>query len=136
MKNPRFSDKSRSLVESARILSASFNYERRFQRFSLQCRVDLEFRAGNELKEVTATTKNVSVGGFLVTAASAIPLYTPVTFIMTVIASSLVRPVHLSGTGQIIRLQPDESGASFLLGVECITPMVQMEQYLPAFAVC
>jgi PilZ domain len=136
MKNQRFSDKSRNVLDSTRILSPSFLYERRFQRFKLQCRVQVKFRAGNELNQVTATTRNVSVGGFLLIAASAIPLDTPVTFVMTIRASSLVRPVHLTGTGQIVRLQPDKSGASFSIAVECISPIVQMEQYLPAFALC
>jgi hypothetical protein len=124
------------MLDSTRMLSPSFPYERRFQRFNLQCRVQIKFRVGNEPKEVTATTKNVSVGGFLLSAASAVPLDTPVTFVMTILANSLVRPVLLKGTGQIVRLQADKSGASFWIAVECITPIVQMEQYLPGFALC
>ena len=124
------------MLDSTKIISPSFHYERRFQRFNLQCRVDLRFGACTDPKQLTATTKNVSVGGFLLIAGTAIPVDTPVTFVMTVRGNSLVRPVHLSGTGQIIRLQPDKSGASFSIAVECITPIVQMELYLPTFAAC
>jgi hypothetical protein len=136
MKNTRSWNKSGNVVDATKISHPCVHLERRFQRFNLQCEVRIKFRADNEFKEITATSHNVSVGGFLLIAASAIPLDTPVTFVMTIRASSLVRPVHLTGTGQIVRLQPDKAGASFSIAVECITPIVQMEQYLPAFALC
>jgi hypothetical protein len=80
-------------------------------------------------------SQNLSVGGFLLSANCAIPLDMQVSFFVTIRGSSLMRPVHLTGVGRIVRVQPHISGG-YAIAVECITPMVHMEQYLPAIAFC
>jgi PilZ domain len=136
MNNPQSCKKSRNTLDSAKLSASAFQYERRFQRFELQCEARLKFRADNDLKEIAATSRNVSVGGFLLSAASDIPLHTEVAFFITIRSSCLVRPVHLTGTGRVVRLYSDVSDKSYAIAVECTTPIVQMEHYLPAIAFC
>jgi hypothetical protein len=136
MKNPQDCKKSSNMLDLTKLSAAPLQCERRFQRFNLQCEVRLKFRADDDFKEIAATSRNVSVGGFLLNSTSKLPLYTEVSFFITVRSSCLVRPVHLTGTGQIVRLHPVASGTSFAIAVECTTPIVQMEHYLPAIAFC
>jgi|SRR5579862_150501 len=136
MKNPRDYLKSRELVDLSKVSKSSVHHDRRFQRFNLQCEVRLKFRVDQEFKEIAATTRNVSVGGFLLSGPAEVPLYADVNFFMTIRSSSLVRPVHLTGTGQIVRVCLETSGRSYLIAMECTTPMIQMEHYLPAIAFC
>jgi PilZ domain len=136
MNNPRDPKKTGNMLDSATLSVPSPQYERRFQRFTIQCEVRLKFRTDNDLKEIAATSRDVSVGGFLLSATSELPLHTEVTFFITIRSSGLVRPVHLTGTGRVVRVYPDASGTSYAIAVECTTPIIQMEHYLPAIASC
>jgi len=133
MKNPEYRDKSANAWDLEKL--PVLRQERRFQRFTLHFEVQLKFQLGNELKEITATTQNVSVGGFLFSTVGPLPLHTAVNFFMIIRATSLIRPVHLTGTAQIVRVEL-LSPESYAIAVECITPIIQIEQYLPAIAFC
>jgi hypothetical protein len=135
MKNPEYRDKIADTSDLAKLCAPVLRQERRFQRFSLHSEVQLRFQVGTEWKEITATSQNVSVGGFLLSTTTSLPSHTTVTFLMSIRATSLIRPVHLTGTGQIVRVQLVSAGC-YAVAIECTTPIIQIEQYLPAIAFC
>jgi hypothetical protein len=135
MKNPEYRDKSRNAFHPEELCEPVARQERRFQRFDLHCEVKLKLQIGNEFKEIIANSKNISVGGFLLSTNWPLTLHTAVSFFMIIRSSSLVRPIHLTGAGQIVRIKLVSPG-SYAVAVECTTPMIQIEPYLAAIAFC
>jgi len=84
------------------------------------------------LPPVEAITRNVSIGGLQLRTAAMIPQHTAVNFVMTVQSDQLVRPVHLAGEGEVVRVEPDEVDGGFGIAVKCKRPLTQIEDYLVA----
>ena len=103
---------------------------RMYRRFDLEFPVRLRFHAGSTDTEIEAVSKNVSVSGLLVRSVLPIPEHTPVTFILSVYGEKAVRPVHLMGEGEVVRVEGVESDATFMMAVKCNTPVTQLEEYL------
>src|ERR1700742_2002317 len=92
---------------------------RKYRRFSLEFPVRIKVHAGPLNSEVEAVSKNVSVGGLLVRSAQSIPQNSLVTFVLSVHGEQAVRPVHLVGEGEIVRVENETADATFSLAVKC-----------------
>lgn len=104
---------------------------RTYRRFELAFPVRMNFQAGSNTAEIDGVSKNVSIGGLLVRSARPIPPQTPVTFVLSVHGKEGVRPLHLLGQGQIVRMEPDDQ-QGFALAVRCNAPVTELEDYLPS----
>ncbi len=104
--------------------------ERKYRRFKLRYPVHGKFYSGGAVSEFDAVSRNVSIGGLLLETASDVPLHSPVTFTMTVQGGRVIRPVHLAGEGEVVRVEPSRPGAWFAIALECRQPIAQIENYL------
>jgi len=103
--------------------------ERKYRRFHLGYPVRLKWNPGGAVVEVETISQNVSIGGLLVSSTALIPERTPVAFIISVMVDKAARTIHLTGEGNIVRV---ENGTStFRLAVECKMGITQLEDYLP-----
>jgi hypothetical protein len=105
---------------------------RKYRRFSLEFPVTLKIQSGTPGSEIEAISKNVSVGGLLLRSALSLPTHSLVTFILSVHGEQAVRPIHLVGEGEIVRVEDEGGGPTFMIAVKCKTPVAQLENYLPA----
>ena len=106
--------------------------ERKYRRFELHFPVILSYPAVGVLRELETVSKNVSVGGLLVTANDQLPLRTPVGLTMNVFGPRFRHPVKLVGEGRVVRVESLGSGAGFAIAVECKRPIKEIEDHLPA----
>ena len=109
-----------------------YSKERKYRRFDLRFPVFLSYPLAGVVRELETVSKNVSVGGLLVTANDQIPLRTPVSLTMNVVGRRLRRSVRLSGEGEVVRVESLGPGAGFAIAVECIRPIQEIEDHLPA----
>jgi len=110
-------------------------HERRYRRFNLEYPVHVKFPAGSSVSELDAVSRNVSIGGMLLEAASAIPQHSPVSFLMTLQGGPIVHPIELAGEGKVVRVESIGADTGFAVAVECDKPIAQIEGYLPAPAI-
>jgi hypothetical protein len=104
---------------------------RKYRRFSLEFPVRIKVQSSAHGSEIDAISKNVSVGGLLVRTTFQIPEHTPVTFVLTVHGEEAVRPIHLVGEGEIVRVESVSPDTTFMIAVKCKAPVMQLEEYLP-----
>lgn len=108
--------------------------ERRYRRFSLRYPVTVKFDLGNSVSELRAISRNISIGGVLLEADSAIPQHCDVRFVMTVLEHHIIGPTQIIGEGEVVRVEPHGSGAGFAIAVKCKRPISELRGYLPAIA--
>ncbi len=106
--------------------------ERRYRRFNLEFPVCLSFPSRGAVRELRATSRNVSIGGLLLRSDNSLPPHTRVSLTMDVQDPRLRHPVRLVSEGEVVRVQQLESGAGFAIAIECKHPMTEIENHLPA----
>lgn len=111
--------------------SGQYLRERKYRRFNLHFPVSLSYPAAGEVRELETISKNVSVGGVLVTATDQLALHTPVNLTMNVVGPRFRHPVKLLGEGEVVRVESLGSGAGFAIAVQCKHPIREMEEHLP-----
>jgi hypothetical protein len=94
--------------------------KRKYRRYELQFPVRVNLRARGSAGEVETISKNVSIGGLLLTTPSLIPCHTPVRFVMTIQGGPMVRPIQVKGEGEVVRVESTASETGFAIAVECI----------------
>jgi hypothetical protein len=105
--------------------------KRKCLRFTMEYPVRIKFQTDQSaITEIETFSKNANIRGLLVRSPAAIPLNTPVTFVMTVHGEQSARPIQLAGEGKIVRVGDDIPGATFLLALHCRKPLIQLEGYL------
>lgn len=109
-----------------------YQVERKYRRFSLSYPVRVKLHLENSDSELEAVTKNVSIGGLLLEAASSIPQHSFVSFVMTVEGGHIARPIKLLGDGEVVRVEGSGAGSRFAIAVKCAQPIAQMEEHLAA----
>ena len=102
---------------------------RRYRRFNLEFPVHLKVQSESFTCDIEGMSMNVSVGGLLVRSTKSVPRNSLVTFMLTVHSEQAVRPIHLLGDGEIVRVENQDQ--NFVLAVKCRTPVTQLETYLP-----
>lgn len=108
---------------------------RRYRRFELAFPVRITVQSEPSGTVIETVSTNISVGGLLVRSTVPLVPYTPVAFVLTVHGEQGLRPIHLVGEGEVVRVDPqyrDGDEASFALAVRCNTPVMQLEKYLPS----
>jgi hypothetical protein len=103
-----------------------YSLQRKHPRFKLRYPVHVKFRSGSLAGELDAISKNVSVGGILLQAESAIQKHCEVTFVMNVHGDQMIRPIQLAGEGEVVRVEPIESGEGFAIAVQCRQPITEL----------
>ena len=104
---------------------------RRYRRYDLEFPVRMIFQNGAVVTELEGVSKNVSVGGLLVRSATPLPQHTSIRFTLIVHGKNAVRPVHLVGEGEVVRVVTSTAaGGAFLMAVRCSTTVTQLEEYL------
>jgi len=101
-----------------------------YRRFDLEFPVRMWFQSDAIRLEIEGVSKNLSVGGLLVRSTLAIPERTAVSFMICLHASDAVRPVHLMGEGEVVRVASGEHVGVFLVAVRCNAPIVHLEEFL------
>lgn len=114
------------------ILRGAYARERRYPRFKLHFPVSLNLPSQHAVRELKAITKNVSIGGLLLNTANYIPPHMQLTFSMEVRSPASSRRFRLLGEGEVVCVEPLESGLGFAIAVECQHPISEMEDHLPA----
>ena len=107
-------------------------HSRSYRRFRLEFPVRLKFRNGESTKEIDTVSKDLSVGGLLVRSTLLIPEHTAVSIVLSVHGRESLRPVHLVGEGQIVRVEATATGEPFALAIQCNAPVTELEEYLPS----
>jgi hypothetical protein len=107
--------------------------ERRYRRFSLRYPVNIKFHSENSVSELRAISRNISLGGVLLEADSALPQHCDVSFIVTVRGHHIIGPTQILGEGEVVRVEPQRSGAGFAIAVKCKRPISELQGFLPAF---
>lgn len=113
------------------LLAAPSLKERRHRRYDLRLEGQLSFASRSCVHHLETTSRNVSVRGLLLEAGYPVERHTRVQVTMTVRGPASRRPVRLLGRGEVVRLQPLESGAGFAIAVECLRPISQRKNSLP-----
>jgi len=101
---------------------------RAYYRFELQFPVRIRFQSGANRLEIEGVSKNVSIGGLLVRSMTAIPQYTSVSFVVSLHGNDAIRPVHVLGEGEVVRVL--EHAGAYLIAVRCNQPVVPLEEFL------
>ncbi len=104
---------------------------RKYRRYKLEYPVRIILQSNGLSDEVETISKNISVGGLLVRSASPMPERTPVTFVISLHGEGGVRPIHLVGEGEVVRVEPDGSMGVYSIALRCKLPITQLEQFLP-----
>ena len=103
---------------------------RSYRRYDLEFPVLLRFQDGGVFAQCEGVSKNLSVGGLLVTSVVSLPLNTSVQFTLTMHGRNAVRPVHIVGEGEVVRVTASATDGAFLIAVQCKTPVTQLEKHL------
>lgn len=99
---------------------------RRYRRFNLRYPVLVSFYDHGFRSQVDTVSENVSIGGLLLASASPIPTSTPVSFVITVTGPSAVRPIVLSGEGQVVRVGGLDTRSGYSIAIRCKAPLTQL----------
>jgi len=120
-------------MEGSKTLQESSSWSgRAYRRFRLQFPVRLKFRSGSSTREIDAVSKDLSLGGLLVRSALPVPEHTQVSFVLSVHGSQSLRPVHLVGEGEVVRVETTAVDEPFALAIRCNAPVTELEEYLPS----
>jgi PilZ domain-containing protein len=112
-------------------LGSALRQERKFRRFELRYPVHLRFHSGGEVVfEVDAVSKNVSVGGLLADVPLLIPQHTSVSFVLILRGLPILRPIVLSGEGEVVRVELGGPEAGFGIAVKYTNRITQFESFL------
>lgn len=104
---------------------------RSYRRFALAFPVRLKYQTESMTAEIETVSQNLSIGGLLVRSASPVPEHTNVSFVLSVHGRHAIRPIHLQGEGQIVRIETGEGEGTFVMAVKCNAPVTQLEEFLP-----
>ena len=108
--------------------------ERQHRRFSIRYPVQVKFPSGDVLPGIHAVSNNISIGGVLLETDAPLPQHCDVSFVVTVQEHRVVGPIQIVGEGEVVRVEPHQSGSGFAIAVRCTRPISKLEDYLPASA--
>lgn len=110
----------------------SLAHGRTYRRFKLEFPVRLKFQSHSGISEIDTVSRDLSMGGLLVRSAEAVPQCTPVSFVLSVHGVESLRPVYLTGEGEVVRVEfrNDENG--YALAIRCSAPVTELKDYLPS----
>lgn len=103
---------------------------RKYRRYELRYPVRVQVGSGKSISELEATSKNVSIGGLLLSCKKPIQRDASVLLTMTIEGNPIVRAIQLKARGRVVRVTPAKPG--YAIAIECIRPITQMEEALSA----
>ena len=110
-----------------------YSRERKYRRFDLQFPVRVSFPSAGTVRELEATSRNVSMGGLLLRADDLLPSDTPVSLTIDVEGPKLKRRVRLVGEGHVVRVKREDPDNGFTIAIQCERPIAEVEN-LPSAA--
>ncbi|MGH9538018.1 MAG: PilZ domain-containing protein [Terriglobales bacterium] len=111
-------------------MQSPYFQERKYRRFLMCYPVQVTFDEGDSVSELRAVSSNISLGGMLLEAATAIPQHCNVSFTLVVHENDVVGAFQLSGEGQVVRAESHQSGKGFSIAVECKRPISKLKAIL------
>jgi hypothetical protein len=87
-------------------------------RFALRCRAKLDFTSAGTGSQLNCVTRNVGIGGLLIESPVSIPKHTAVKFSMTAEGGRMQRSFEFTGSGEVVRVEPDPPGEGCLIAIE------------------
>jgi hypothetical protein len=90
--------------------------------------VHVIYRTGDTVT-LNATSKNASIDGMLLGAASPIPVLSNVSFVITLAGGALTRSIELAGEGTVVRVQCEPAQTRYEIAIQCTHPISQIEEY-------
>lgn len=112
------------------VLSAA--EKRKYRRFPLKCPVRLRFSSEDPSSEVDTVSRNVSIGGLFLEFSLPIPDCRAVEFTITLQGRSILRPILLVGTGEVVRVETVGANDEFGIAVACSQPIIEIEHHFSA----
>jgi hypothetical protein len=106
---------------------------RKYRRFPLHYPVSVKFGRKRSCSELQTVSQNMSVRGILVQSDSPIPAKAEVRFVITVRENYITRPIQLAGEGAVVRVEPNRSGAGFLIAVKCKRSISEVGSFSKAY---
>lgn len=113
------------MAQATKIARSVERNARRYRRFNLRYPVHVSFYYHGVESQVDTVSENVSIGGLLLASASPIPTGSAVSFVITVTGPSALRPIVLSGGGQVVRVEGSRVRSGYSMAVHCKTPLTQ-----------
>ena len=101
--------------------------QRRHRRFNLQFPVSLSFSFNAGLRKLNAVSANISIGGVLLKATTAVPPQTQVSLAMEVKGPWSHRPVRLVARGTVVRVENLGEEDGFAIAIQCLQPITEMK---------
>lgn len=110
------------------IAGSAHHAERRYRRFSLAYPVRVKFAGLGGTCECQTLSRNISLGGMLLETQTLIPRRTEVSFILTLQGGHIVRPVDVSGNGEVVRVEKIVGGTGYAVALRCSRPLVDVTE--------
>lgn len=92
---------------------------RKHSRYGLRYAAAVRSQEKEFTREVRAVSQNISASGILLKAAVPIPCRSRVSLSIAIQEDHMLRRVQLAAEGEVVRLDPTESGTGFLIAIRC-----------------
>jgi PilZ domain len=106
--------------------------KRKYRRFRLKCPVRLRFSSEDPSSGVDTVSRNVSIGGLFLEWPLPIPDGRAVEFTITLQGRSILRPILLVGTGEVVRVETGKPKDEFSIAIACSQPITEIEHHFSA----
>ena len=93
--------------------------QRKHRRFNLQFPVTLSFPSDHGIRELSAVSANISIGGVLLKAVDSVPTHTQVSLVMEIKGPWSHRPVRLAAKGEVVRVENLGADGGFAIAIRC-----------------
>jgi hypothetical protein len=103
---------------------------RKYRRYQLECPVRIIAKSDGLSDEFETISKNIGVGGLVVRSVSQLPEGAFVTFVISLHGEGGVRPIHLVGEGEVVRVEPNGSVGVYSIALRCTVPITELEQFI------
>jgi len=95
---------------------------RKYPRFTLQCPALIDFDGGGVMRKIQAETRNISLGGVLLTCDAQIPAGSKVGVELQLSPAKSPKPINLIAKGQVVRIEKRSPLGTFMVAIACEQP--------------
>ena len=90
---------------------------RKHRRYGLCYAATVGFQVKESPCEMRAVSQNISASGILLRAVAPIACCSSVSLVIGIQENHMLRRVQLAGDGEVVRLEPIETGTAFLIAI-------------------
>ena len=92
---------------------------RKHSRYGLCYAATVKFQEKESTQEIQAVSQNLSASGILLKVAAPITCHSRVSLSIAIQEDHMLRRVQLAAKGEVVRLEPIESGTDLLVAIRC-----------------